>query len=110
MIRGEGPSPYEVNLLLPGLPDDGMVAAVQQARAHGYSDKEAQRFYGWGTERWLLKHLYDAINMNTLASGNWAKGKQPKFEPFPSPLDEKPESLKKPASDLTRIFSMLTGR
>lgn len=90
-----------------------MVAALQQARANGYSDEESTRFVGWGTDRWLAAHTYDALNQNTLATGNWKKGKTPEFQPFPTPLDDKPASLKKAekkSSALHNIFSMLTGR
>jgi len=41
--------------------------------------------FGWGLDRWLLKHTYDALNQNTRATGNWKKGSTPDFPPFPGP-------------------------
>lgn len=33
----------------------------------------------------MLADLYDALNLNTRATGNWQKGKVPKFPEYPRP-------------------------
>ncbi|PSL04136.1 hypothetical protein CLV30_106141 [Haloactinopolyspora alba] len=40
---------------------------------------------GWGVERHVLASLFDALNLNTKISGNWKKGKEPKFPEWPRP-------------------------
>lgn len=65
-------------------------------------------FLGWGMERHLLAALYDAINLNTRATGNWEKGKAPKFDPWPRPKPKgsAPEERKKvTVADLYRRLS-----
>ncbi len=41
--------------------------------------------FGWGADRHLLADLYDAVNANTRATGQWAKGKAPKIPAWPRP-------------------------
>jgi hypothetical protein len=48
---------------------------------------------GWGHDRHLMADLFDAVNQNTRASGNFKK--PPKFKPYPRP---KPKAEKKPRS------------
>ncbi|WP_205740584.1 hypothetical protein [Haloactinopolyspora alba] len=33
----------------------------------------------------MLASLFDALNLNTKISGNWKKGKEPKFPEWPRP-------------------------
>jgi hypothetical protein len=58
------------------LPDDSLtIALASGGRAH----------FGWGADRHLLADVYDALNQNTRATGNWAKGKVPTFPAWPRP-------------------------
>lgn len=64
------------------------------------------RYLGWSEDRMILAAILDAINDNTLVSGDWPKGKRPKFKPWPRPWDEdKGKSKKKrTVKDLFRMF------
>lgn len=65
--------------------------------------------FGWGTERHLLADIYDAVNVNTRVSGQWKKGSEPKFSPWPRPSTKpKPapgEKKKTTVRDLYELFS-----
>ncbi|MEU9126580.1 hypothetical protein AB0D08_00430 [Kitasatospora sp. NPDC048540] len=58
------------------LPDTSLTVAL----ASGGRDH-----FGWGVDRYLAADLYDALNVNTRATGNWPKGKAPKFPAWPRP-------------------------
>ncbi|MFC4089357.1 hypothetical protein [Micromonospora sp. GCM10011541] len=101
VIEGRGPSPALVLAYAQRLPDTSLTVAL----ASGGRDH-----FGWGQDRLLLADLFDAINTNTRATGNWAKGKTPKFPEYPRPKS-KPEATgsdkqKKPVSvaDIYRKF------
>ncbi|PHQ49477.1 hypothetical protein BLA24_25915 [Streptomyces cinnamoneus] len=75
-MAGRGPSPALVLLLVQRLPDTSLtVALASGGREH----------FGWGQDRHLAADLFDAINSNTRATGQWGKGKAPKIPPFPRP-------------------------
>ena len=98
VIEGRGPAPLLVLALIEGLPDTSLtVALASGGREH----------YGWGTDRHLLADLFDALNQNTRASGNWGKGKVPKFPAWPRPKTKQNPEEKKPATvkDLFKRFS-----
>jgi len=57
--------------------------------------------HGWGVDRALSAALYDAVNLNTRATGQWAKGKAPTFDTWPRPERPKPAQAKKPAGKVT---------
>ncbi|WP_329793885.1 hypothetical protein V1227_18940 [Lentzea sp. DG1S-22] len=63
------------------LPDTSMTAAL----ANG-----GMRHFGWGVDRHMQADTYDAINLQTRATGNWGKT-PPKFPEWPRPND-KPKS------------------
>ncbi|MGW5130884.1 hypothetical protein [Streptomyces sp. NPDC004135] len=76
MIAGRGPSPALVNLLVQRLPDTSLtVALASGGREH----------FGWGVDRHMKADIFDALNQNTRATGQWGKGKAPKFQPWPRP-------------------------
>ncbi|WP_319250986.1 hypothetical protein [Streptomyces sp. ID05-39B] len=82
VIEGRGPSPYFVMALVRRLPDTSLtVALASGGREH----------FGWGIDRHLKADLYDALNQNTRATGQWGKGKAPKIPAWP-----RPKALKKP--------------
>lgn len=69
-------------------------------------------YLGWGTDRYMIAALYDALNANTVATGHFKK--RPKLDPFPTPDKKKSSSGKnqikaKDAKDLHRQFKMLEG-
>lgn len=69
-----------------------------------------RQYYGWTQETEISAALYDAINQNTVATGNFKR--KPKVDPFPRPKKDKDESSKisgKSVSDLHSKFAMLPG-
>ena len=46
--------------------------------------------------------IFDAINSNTLGTGNWKRGHEPKFKPWPTPavLTKRRKSKPKSVRDL----------
>lgn len=80
VIEGRGPSPYFVMTLVRRLPDTSLTVAL----ASGGRDQ-----FGWGVDRHLAADLFDALNQNTRATGQWGKGKAPKFKPWPRPSAKK---------------------
>lgn len=99
MIDGRGPSPSLCLLLIQRLPDDSLTAALQQG---------GREFFGWGQDRHLRADIYDALNLNTRASGNWGKSKAPKIPAFPRP--EKARKKRSPRELLSELHARLTGR
>lgn len=79
-------------------------------------DEENWRFYLDATNSYYaLASIYDAVNNNTAATGNWKK-KPPKFDPWPTPelMAKKKVKDKKPTS-VRELFGALgamlpTGR
>lgn len=70
-----------------------------------------REYYGWTQETEISAALYDAINVNTSATGNFKK--RPKIDPFPRPKRDKAEKQDqisgKTVSDLHSRFAMLPG-
>lgn len=78
------------------LPDTSLtVALAAGGRAH----------YGWGADRHMTANLYDAVNLNTRASGNWGKGKPPRLPEYPRPKATK--AARKVS--LREVFGRLTA-
>lgn len=99
MVGGEGPSPSLVLSLVYRLPEDSMfVALARGGREH----------FGWTHDRHLLASIYDALNVNTRATGNWAK-KAPDIPEWPRP---KVAPAKRPekAMTLSELHSRLMTR
>ncbi len=71
--------------LVEHLPEDSAFVA---------SRRGGHRWRGWTQTERILADLYDAINLNTVATGQWAKGKAPTIPPYPRPTNEKPRVLK----------------
>ncbi|WP_238323847.1 hypothetical protein [Salinispora pacifica] len=100
MIEGRGPSPTLVLAYVQRLPDTSLTVAL----ASGGRDR-----FGWGQDRYLLADLFDAITTNTRATGNWQKGKAPKFDAYPRPRSKSQAGPKKPAS-VADIYKRLQRR
>jgi hypothetical protein len=76
VIAGRGPAPALVLALAQRLPDTSLTVALASG---------GRQHFGWGVDRHLLADVYDALNQNTRATGNWAKGKVPTFPAWPRP-------------------------
>lgn len=60
--------------------------------------------FGWGLDRYMAADLYDALNQNTRATGNWGK-KPPTFPTYPRPTSRKRGEQKQvTVADLWRQF------
>lgn len=58
------------------LPDTSLtVALASGGREH----------FGWGVDRHMQADIFDALNTNTKATGQWQKGKVPNFPVWPRP-------------------------
>jgi len=73
-VQGDGPAPSLVLSLVQRLPDDSLTHALL---------KGGHEHLGWGLDRHLQASIFDAIQINTRATGNFKK--PPKFEPWPRP-------------------------
>lgn len=65
------------------LPDDSLTAALSAG---------GREHYGWGADRHMMANLYDALNLNTRASGNWGKKSPPRLPDYPRPKRQPAES------------------
>lgn len=95
VIEGRGPSPSLALSLVRGLPDTSATRALVSG---GWDHFE------WGVDRHMAADLYDALNQNTRATGNF-KGKPPKFPTYPRPTSV-PKGEKQPVSvaDIYQTF------
>lgn len=50
--------------------------------------------FGWGVDRHIQADIFDALNVNTKATGQWQKGKAPKFPAWPRPSSKSKKSAK----------------
>lgn len=66
--------------------------------------------FGWGVDRALRADIFDALNVNTKATGNWQKGKIPDFPPWPRPKSTKPAPAEKPRVSLADIYKRFTTK
>ena len=94
-IRGRGTPPSLVLQYVYGLPDESLTAALVAG---------GREFYGWGGNRHLLADIYDAMNLNTTATGNYKK--PPKIPAYPRPEIVKQEKPK-PKVSLESIWTKL---
>lgn len=62
---------------------------------------------GWGTTRHMLADIFDAINLNTKATGQWKK-KPPEFPEWPRPTREATKPKK--AVTVADIYARFTSR
>ncbi len=62
-------------------------------------------YFGWGVDRHILAATFDALNINTRATGNYPKGKEPKFPMWPRPGEDKPKKKKASVAELYKSFS-----
>lgn len=101
VVEGRGPAPVLVIAAVQALPDYSLTAALSAGgRDH----------YGWGVDRHLLANLYDAINLNTRACGNWGKGKAPKLDPFPRPKSKSQNAPEKKKVSAREALLRMIGK
>lgn len=97
-MNGTGTAPALVLALIEGLDETSLLFAAQNG----------PEWRGWNEDRHLLASIYDALNMNTLATGNWKKGKTPDIPPWPRPdkrvADRKDKKKKASVADLYGRF------
>ncbi|MGL5825561.1 MAG: hypothetical protein ACRCYU_12235 [Nocardioides sp.] len=103
VIEGRGPSPSLVLLLIQRLPD---TSATMALRLGGWEH------FGWGQDRHLRADVYDALNLNTRASGNWGRKSAPKIPAYKRPEPPKKKKGKmSPAEMLQTLYArMQKGR
>ena len=82
------------------LPDTSMtIALVSGGREH----------FGWGTDRHMRADIFDAINVNTQATGNWQK--PPTFPLWPRPQKrDKSESQETKAVSVADLYNRFNRR
>jgi len=90
-----------VLLLAQRLPDTSLTVALASG---------GRQFFGWGVDRHLAADTFDALNQNTRATGNWAKGKAPKFPAWPRPATKKAPADKKRPASVAEIYQQFTRR
>ncbi|MEU0739260.1 hypothetical protein [Streptomyces sp. NPDC006134] len=84
------------------LPDTSMTVALASG---------GREFFGWGVDRHMQADLFDALNSNTKATGNWAKGKVPKIPPYPRPKPKtQTENKAQRRVSVAEIYARLSGR
>ena len=88
VVEGRGPVPLLVLSLIEGL----QFEPNSMLRAHLLGGPE---FIGWDEERNILASIYDAINTNTTATGQWKKGKTPDIPAWPRPGESRERGKKK---------------
>ena len=87
-------------MLAQRLPDTSLTVAL----ASGGRDH-----FGWGVDRHIAADIFDALNQNTRATGNWGKGKAPTFPAWPRPASRKKSEKKKPRS-VADIYKAIARR
>lgn len=89
--------------LVEGLPEDSAFTASVRLSAP-YREPNPHEVYrepdfrGWTRLHSLLADIFDAINLNTAATGNYKK--RPTFDPWPRPKKRKPQRV----ADIRRMF------
>jgi hypothetical protein len=94
VIEGRGPAPLFVLALIKRLPDTSLFAALASG---------GEEHFGWGQDRHMIADLFDALSLNTRATGRW-KSKPPKIPEYPRP---KSKAKKKPKT-VKELFKQFT--
>jgi hypothetical protein len=95
-------SPRLLLAWIEGLPEDSaFIASVREAAPYREPDPHAQYepdWRGWTRLHSMIADLFDAVNLNTAATGNYKK--RPTFEPWPRPKKRRPKRV----ADIRRMF------
>lgn len=100
VVSGNGPPPILVYELVRGLPNDSMTHALARGGIE---------YLGWGSDRDILAGIFDSLQVNTVATGNWKK-KPPKPETYPRPKKEEKSSGKMTVASLFGKMSARYGK
>lgn len=101
VIAGRGPAPSLVLSLVQRLPDTALtIALASGGREH----------FGWGVDRHMTADLYDALNQNTRASGQWGKKGAPKIPEYPRPKSKPKDKGPKKAKSVADIYKVFSRR
>lgn len=88
--------------LVQRLPDNSLTVALMSG---------GREYFGWGVDRHMNADLYDALNTNTRATGNFTKGRAPKFPPYPRPTPKSEEGeTGKVKATVASIFARFSRR
>ncbi len=60
--------------------------------------------FEWGVDRHMSADLFDAINQNTRASGQWGKKGPPKIDPRPRPKSKPRDAERKKPVTVADIY------
>lgn len=94
MVAGRGPTPRLVLSLVAALPAGSRTVAERLG---------GPEFRGWDETRSLLAAIYDAMNVNTRATGHW-KSKPPKIPEWPRPKSRSEAKKPKTVKELYAAF------
>jgi hypothetical protein len=81
------------------LPDDSLTHALMRG---------GREFFGWGQDRYIAVDTFDALQTNTVVSGNWKK-KAPEIDPYPRPGAEENKQESDKSNALQKIWAQLSG-
>ena len=84
-----------------------LIASLSDTSRTLASIRGGPQFRGWGVDREILALLYDLLTQLIIVSGNWQKGKVPKFKPFPRPKGEEKAKEKKKPPTLREVWKRL---
>lgn len=99
MIAGRGPSPSLVATLVRALPDTSLTSALASG---------GREHFGWGVDRHLQADLYDAINVNTTATGQYKK--PPNIPAWPRPDPDATSPAEKKPVTVADLYSKFAGK
>ncbi|AWY07582.1 tail assembly chaperone [Streptomyces phage Yosif] len=101
VIAGRGPSPSLVLSLVQRLPDTSLTVALASG---------GKEFFGWGADRHMQADLYDALNQNTRATGQWGKKGAPKIPEYPRPKKKALDKAKKKVKSVAELYKQFSPR
>lgn len=100
-LRDDGLPPSFLLSLIDGLPLGSMYLSERMAEG---GDAQPHEFLARSAEWYVLADVYDAVMLNTRATGQWKKGKVPEFDPYPRPKSQKKTKKKTSLSGLWQMF------
>lgn len=68
-----------------------------------------REYLGWGVDRHMMADLFDALNFNTKATGNWKKN-PPDLPHWPRPTKAPKGQAEKPKVTLADLHRQLSRR
>lgn len=97
VVAGRGPSPALVLALVEGLPEDSATVAAMRG---------GREWRGWTQQTRVLADLYDAVSLNTRASGRW-KRRAPRIPDYPRPKQRRGRGRRgQTVADVRRVLGI----